>query len=122
MCPPPPYIVGLLRTKHKQVRSLTLDRWTTPLMELLQRAGNDSANKVWEAYSGTPSFSKIDPDADRSAREAFIRSKYEHRKFLDPPHDTRWVRCGESRLLSCLFSPFFSLFSCLLMSCLFFFF
>ncbi|CAN0046347.1 unnamed protein product [Pylaiella littoralis] len=72
-----------------KVRSLTLDRWTPPLMELLQKAGNENANKAWEADSDSPSFSKIPPNADRSTREAFIRSKYEHRKFLNPPHDPR---------------------------------
>eukprot|EP00752_Nemacystus_decipiens_P002697 g2518.t1 len=70
-----------------KVRSLTLDRWTFPLTELLHKAGNSNANKVWEAYSGSASFSKIAPEADRGTREAFIRAKYEHRRFLDPPYD-----------------------------------
>lgn len=82
----------------KQVRSLTLDRWTFPLTELLHEAGNANANKVWEAYSGSASFPKIGPDADRGAREAFIRAKYEHRRFLEPPYDPR---CGAVWFLVC---------------------
>ena len=46
---------------------------------------------MWEAYLGDPPFAKIGPSADRRSREAFIRAKYEHRRFLDPPYDTRWV-------------------------------
>ncbi|CAN0048034.1 unnamed protein product, partial [Ectocarpus fasciculatus] len=76
-----------------KVRSLTLDRWTTPLVELLLEAGNHNANEVWEAHrDGNPAFSamkaKVHPEADRASREAFIRAKYEQRRFLDPPHDT----------------------------------
>ncbi|CAN0068923.1 unnamed protein product, partial [Hapterophycus canaliculatus] len=73
-----------------KVRSLTLDRWTEPLVELLLEAGNRNANRVWEASRDSPCFSqmkaKMRPDSDRSTREAFIRSKYEQRRFLDPPH------------------------------------
>ncbi|CAM9882221.1 unnamed protein product [Ectocarpus sp. 12 AP-2014] len=88
-----------------KVRSLTLDRWTTPLVELLLEAGNHNANEVWEAHrDGNPAFSamkaKLYPEADRAAREAFIRAKYEQRRFVDPPHDmSPEAALSSSRLL-----------------------
>lgn len=45
--------------------------------------------QVWEASASKGSL--IGPDASRSLREAFIRSKYEQRAFLDPPIDLRYV-------------------------------
>ncbi|CAN0033867.1 unnamed protein product [Scytosiphon promiscuus] len=87
-----------------KVRSLTLDRWTEPLMELLREAGNRNANRVWEAYRESPSFSqmkaKMRPDSDRPTREALIRAKYEQRRFLDPPYDpSPEASLSSSRLL-----------------------
>lgn len=45
--------------------------------------------QVWEAYKGDTTFVKIKPDADRPSREAFIRAKYEHRRFIEPPFVAR---------------------------------
>ena len=39
--------ISVYYRRHRfQVRSLTLDRWTAPLLELLEKGGNDRANKV----------------------------------------------------------------------------
>ena len=67
-----------------KVRSLRLDAQTfTPeILDLLFSTGNRVANAIWEANK--PASTQITPDTPRPAREAFIRSKYEHRAFCAP--------------------------------------
>ncbi|CAN0162884.1 unnamed protein product, partial [Discosporangium mesarthrocarpum] len=70
-----------------KVRSLTLDKWTQTLVGVLERVGNDTANTVWEANREEADKLRIGPGADRASREAFIRAKYQHKRFLLPAPD-----------------------------------
>jgi hypothetical protein len=68
-----------------KVRSLNLDRWTMPLLQLMERVGNRRLNDIWEAACQPEE--RISPDADYASREAFIRRKYVQREFLSPSLD-----------------------------------
>ncbi|KAG0602236.1 hypothetical protein M758_10G000800 [Ceratodon purpureus] len=68
-----------------KVRSVTLDTWLPEQVAFIQGMGNVKANEYWEAEL-PPSF-KRPGDNDRNGLEAFIRAKYEAK---------RWVGRGSS--------------------------
>ncbi|XP_050544228.1 stromal membrane-associated protein 1 [Daktulosphaira vitifoliae] len=61
-----------------KVRSVNLDSWTPEQVANLQQMGNSRARAVYEANL-PDNFRR--PQTD-SALEAFIRSKYEHKKYI----------------------------------------
>lgn len=61
-----------------RVKSVNLDSWTPEQMDSIQQWGNKRAAEFWECY--LPSDFRR-PQTD-SAVEAFIRSKYERKKYL----------------------------------------
>lgn len=64
-----------------KVRSLTLDRWSISLLQLMEAVGNRNFNAVWEGdMTGAPP--RPEPNSDRTMRELFIRRKYCQRAFV----------------------------------------
>ncbi len=63
-----------------KVRSMTLDNWSLPMLGVLQLAGNEVANKVWEGKGGA---GKPGAGADRDESEKYIRAKYISKDFLE---------------------------------------
>ena len=63
-----------------KVRSITLDSWTTELLDLMLAIGNAKYNELYEG-SVPPGF-KPTPTASREEREEFITLKYGKRAFL----------------------------------------
>ena len=61
-----------------------LDDWLPEYVAILKKVGNLTSKNVWEG--GRTGFhpDAIDPTSSREKREAFIRDKYEKRKFLAP--------------------------------------
>ncbi|XP_052824184.1 arf-GAP with Rho-GAP domain, ANK repeat and PH domain-containing protein 1 isoform X3 [Octopus bimaculoides] len=68
------------------VKSMTLDVkvWTTSLIELLLRIGNENANNFWE-FNKNPDF-VIDWDTNEAERKLFIENKYKNKAFVNYYH------------------------------------
>ncbi|KAJ7558798.1 hypothetical protein O6H91_04G056200 [Diphasiastrum complanatum] len=80
-----------------KVRSVTLDTWLPEQVAFMQGMGNAKANLFWEAE--LPSSFKHPTESDQAGLEAFIRAKYEAKKWT--PRDN-WSSLGsrEERHLS----------------------
>ncbi|XP_024393167.1 ADP-ribosylation factor GTPase-activating protein AGD5 isoform X2 [Physcomitrium patens] len=63
-----------------KVRSVTLDTWLPEQVAFIQGMGNIKANEYWEAEL-PPSFTRPGEN-DRSGLEAFIRAKYEAKRWI----------------------------------------
>ncbi|KAI5059470.1 hypothetical protein GOP47_0025789 [Adiantum capillus-veneris] len=63
-----------------KVRSATLDTWLPEQVTFMQGMGNAKANAFWEAE--LPNSFKRPSETDRGGLEAFIRSKYEARRWV----------------------------------------
>ncbi|KAH7424881.1 hypothetical protein KP509_11G029600 [Ceratopteris richardii] len=63
-----------------KVRSATLDTWLPEQVAFMQGMGNAKANAFWEAE--LPSSFRRPTENDRGGLEAFIRSKYEARRWV----------------------------------------
>jgi len=63
-----------------KVRSVTLDSWTSEMVEVMKEIGNERANSYWEF--SLPEGRK--PGANDSTRdvEMFIRDKYQYKRFV----------------------------------------
>ncbi|KAH3764288.1 centaurin beta [Pelomyxa schiedti] len=76
-------------THVSKVRSLTLDKWSPEMLLYMSCSGNKVVNDIFEANLQTQ---KISQSTERSAREQWIKSKYEQKKFISPspspPEDT----------------------------------
>ncbi|XP_013639969.1 probable ADP-ribosylation factor GTPase-activating protein AGD15 isoform X1 [Brassica napus] len=59
-----------------QVRSITLDTWLPDQVAFMQSTGNAKANQYWE--------SELPPHFERSSSDAFIRAKYNDKKWASP--------------------------------------
>ncbi|WZZ61849.1 hypothetical protein YC2023_061956 [Brassica napus] len=57
-----------------QVRSITLDTWLPDQVSFMQSTGNAKANQYWE--------SELPPHFERSSSDAFIRAKYNEKKWV----------------------------------------
>merc|ERR1712137_1475137 len=66
-----------------KVRSLTLDEWNPELFHLIEFFGNEKGNQIFEAQYDE-SVPKPTRNSERGVRDAFIRAKYEERKFVTP--------------------------------------
>lgn len=69
-----------LGTHLSQVRSVTLDTWTPGQIAHFQKLGNAKAAKYFEAC--LPEDFQRPHSSDSMRMEAFIRDKYEHRRFI----------------------------------------
>ena len=63
-----------------KVRSVTLDSWTSELLELMVNIGNTRYNELHEG--SVPAGFKPQPGASREEREEYITLKYARRAFL----------------------------------------
>ncbi|VDL83114.1 unnamed protein product, partial [Nippostrongylus brasiliensis] len=63
-----------------RVRSLDLDAWPVEFLAVMQAIGNDAANRLWEHHA--PSDRRPQPDSPLEVKEAWIRDKYEAKRFL----------------------------------------
>ncbi|KAK0414802.1 hypothetical protein QR680_011621 [Steinernema hermaphroditum] len=63
-----------------KVRSLELDDWPMEYLRVMQAIGNERANRLWE--HNAPRERKPASDATREQKEAWIKSKYEQKRFL----------------------------------------
>ena len=72
-------------THISKVKSTTLDKWNSSMLEGMKRAGNLKANAYWE--KGLPQGYPRPTTAD--ARASFIRAKYEQGKFRQEPVQTQ---------------------------------
>ncbi|KAL7567744.1 hypothetical protein ACA910_012076 [Epithemia clementina (nom. ined.)] len=67
-----------------KVRSLKLDSLGEGEARLLLALGNKNVNPIWEGnIAQQKGWSKPTPDADRKARDEWIRSKYQWKGFLE---------------------------------------
>jgi len=64
-----------------KVRSLTLDTWSTELLDLISHIGNTKFNALYE-HSMPSDYRKPSPDSNRDAKEEFIRLKYVTHAFV----------------------------------------
>lgn len=69
-----------LGTHISQVRSITLDTWTPSQIAHFQKLGNAKAERYFEAC--LPADFRRPHSSDSMRMEAFIRDKYEHRRFI----------------------------------------
>lgn len=65
-----------------RVKSVNLDAWTPDHVAYVQRMGNKRAREIYEANL-PDDFRRPQTDI---ALESFIRSKYEHRKYISPDY------------------------------------
>ncbi|VDP41346.1 unnamed protein product [Heligmosomoides polygyrus] len=63
-----------------RVRSLDLDAWPVEFLAVMQAIGNDAANRLWEHHA--PPDRRPQPDSPLEVKEAWIRDKYEAKRFL----------------------------------------
>ncbi|XP_029427063.1 stromal membrane-associated protein 2 [Rhinatrema bivittatum] len=73
-----------------RVKSVNLDQWTQEQIQCMQEMGNAKANRLYEAHL-PESFRH--PQMDQAA-EAFIRDKYEKKKYMDRSLDVAALRKG----------------------------
>jgi hypothetical protein len=64
-----------------KVRSITLDNWSLPMLDLLKGLGNDVFNQVWEARPSKLN-KKVNKSSARSEAEGYIRAKYRDKAFV----------------------------------------
>uniref|UniRef100_A0A913HD90 Centaurin-gamma-1A n=1 Tax=Strongyloides stercoralis TaxID=6248 RepID=A0A913HD90_STRER len=69
-----------LGTHISKVRSLELDDWPIEYLAVMKAIGNSFSNKIWE--HNAPKDKKPLPDSTRDIKEAWIRNKYEQKRFL----------------------------------------
>uniref|UniRef100_A0A1B0EXB2 Uncharacterized protein n=1 Tax=Phlebotomus papatasi TaxID=29031 RepID=A0A1B0EXB2_PHLPP len=67
-----------------KVRSLGLDEWPPGHLSVMLAIGNSLANSVWEA-NVPRGRAKPGPGSTREEKEAWIRSKYEAKEFIQTP-------------------------------------
>ncbi|TKR76436.1 hypothetical protein L596_017571 [Steinernema carpocapsae] len=63
-----------------RVRSIELDEWPTENLRVMQAIGNERANRLWE--HNAPRDRKPASDATQEQKKAWIKSKYEQKRFL----------------------------------------
>ncbi|ORZ18979.1 hypothetical protein BCR42DRAFT_411973 [Absidia repens] len=79
-----------LGTHITKVRSLTLDTtsFTADAVAMLKNLGNDTANSILEAtLLNQQQQGKVTAKDSSSAKQAFIRDKYDLHRFVQPPSD-----------------------------------
>lgn len=70
-----------LGTHVSKVRSVTLDAWTPEMvLSMVKKGGNRRLNMEWEANLPAR-LVRPTPDEDMALMKAFIRDKYERRRF-----------------------------------------
>lgn len=75
-----------LGTHISKVRSLTLDKWDTPLLTMMKFLGNTKINSLLEA-SRDPKYNRPTAASNRELRQKFINLKYREKKFIEA-HDS----------------------------------
>lgn len=68
-------------THVSKVRSLAMDAWPAPLLEMMRLCGNSASLAVWEALP--PGDAKPGSKATRAERETFIRAKYVDKAYVN---------------------------------------
>ncbi|KAG5189173.1 hypothetical protein JKP88DRAFT_303023 [Tribonema minus] len=79
-------------------KSVYMDAWLDDELETVKAMGNVRANECFERYV-PPAWTKPTPDAEHSAIEAWIRAKYEKRRFMVPHYKEASARCAALRRL-----------------------
>ncbi|XP_061885297.1 stromal membrane-associated protein 2 isoform X2 [Entelurus aequoreus] len=74
-----------------KVKSVNLDQWTQEQVQCVQEMGNAKAKRLYEAFL-PDCFQR--PETDQSA-EAFIRDKYDKKKYMDRVIDIQMLRKKE---------------------------
>ncbi|XP_077445805.1 arf-GAP with coiled-coil, ANK repeat and PH domain-containing protein 1 isoform X2 [Stigmatopora argus] len=77
-----------LGVHFSKVRSLTLDSWEPELVKLMCELGNGVINGIYEARIEEITLKKPLPSSPRSDKEAWIRSKYVEKKFIQKLPET----------------------------------
>lgn len=75
-----------------KVKSVNLDQWTQEQVQCVQEMGNAKARRLYEAFL-PECFQR--PETDQSA-EAFIRDKYDRKKYIDKVIDIQMLRKEKS--------------------------
>ncbi|XP_061838441.1 stromal membrane-associated protein 2 isoform X1 [Nerophis lumbriciformis] len=75
-----------------KVKSVNLDQWTQEQVQCVQEMGNAKAKRLYEAFL-PECFQR--PETDQSA-EAFIRDKYDKKKYMDRVIDIQMLRKEKS--------------------------
>ncbi|MDP2434887.1 MAG: ankyrin repeat domain-containing protein [archaeon] len=70
-----------LGTHISKVRSLTLDKWDTPLMNMMKVLGNAKINSILEA-NRDPKYVRPTATSNREVRQKYINLKYREKKFV----------------------------------------
>ncbi|XP_019713851.1 arf-GAP with coiled-coil, ANK repeat and PH domain-containing protein 1 [Hippocampus comes] len=90
-----------LGVHFSKVRSLTLDSWEPELIKLMCELGNGVINGIYEARIDEITFKKPLASSPRGDKEAWIRSKYVEKKFIqklpETGHSTLPKRPGAKR-------------------------
>jgi len=81
-CPECSGIHRSLGVHLSKVRSLMLDELSETHIELLNRLGNREMNRIWES-GGQVGWVKPTSKDERSQKEAWIKSKYQFKGFID---------------------------------------
>ncbi|XP_054656106.1 arf-GAP with coiled-coil, ANK repeat and PH domain-containing protein 1 [Dunckerocampus dactyliophorus] len=77
-----------LGVHFSKVRSLTLDSWEPELIKLMCELGNSVINRIYEARIDEITFKKPLPSSPRGDKEAWIKSKYVEKKFIQKLPET----------------------------------
>uniref|UniRef100_A0A3B3RZ58 Arf-GAP with coiled-coil, ANK repeat and PH domain-containing protein n=1 Tax=Paramormyrops kingsleyae TaxID=1676925 RepID=A0A3B3RZ58_9TELE len=77
-----------LGVHFSKVRSLTLDSWEPELVRLMCELGNTAINRIYEARIDEITIKKPHPSSPRQDKEAWIRSKYVEKKFIQKLPET----------------------------------
>jgi hypothetical protein len=72
-----------LGTHISKVRSLTLDKWDIPLLNMMKLLGNAKINSLLEAHHD-PKYPRPVATSTREVRQKFINQKYREKKFVEP--------------------------------------
>ncbi|XP_041094159.1 arf-GAP with coiled-coil, ANK repeat and PH domain-containing protein 1 isoform X2 [Polyodon spathula] len=87
-----------LGVHFSKVRSLTLDSWEPELMKLMCELGNSTMNGIYEARIDEMTIKKPHSGSPRQEKEAWIRSKYVEKKFIQKlPETGRPLRRSSAR-------------------------
>lgn len=69
-------------THISKVRSITMDKWDSEVLEFMESHGNVKVNAELE-HNILPQYTKLTPSSSRQERDAFIKAKYDEKLFAE---------------------------------------
>ncbi|XP_015762505.1 PREDICTED: arf-GAP with dual PH domain-containing protein 1-like [Acropora digitifera] len=83
------------------VKSLKLDAWTDEKLEFMEQHGNEKGSAIWE--KNVPVFYRRPKPGDPHVlKEQWIRSKYEHKQFMEGAKEPSYINGSKFKNLKLL--------------------